>query len=517
MAIGDIVESVQRIVEERLADNIITLRSEIDPFIGEFVFPDSGNVVRDPRMGRNWEVRKVIELGNAGAGEYDDINGNNILSDSAELTSVDNFTLYGESAVSVWPGMNESPAPAYAEMDVKLKRYKGNLFIPTELIRIAELGASIGSQLRATIRGNARNVDTALCNSFWTEKDSSTSIRYVASITVGGGGYTIVASGAGNVVALNGGQIRRLYNGFRCDIYSTAGVRQNAAGQAVFVDNVNPLKDEITLKVRVGAAVALTGAATYWIVPRKSNPSGSAGPTLGASGLPDFIKASGTIGSGTNTIALTRVPELRSYIASLSSAALTRTKLAQYLARITTALGQQWGVDTLVAPSGVWVAYFESTYDGGGTPDSTATVYRLGKNGDAPLNIRDGYNTQDMSYAFDGRTYKFRVSPWAHRNNIWGLKTGERNFKLLVPPRLAGSQSGLEGSQTLAAGLVEFTGPVLFPGLNAKMFGVFSPTAPVAAPTNFLQMPYDFPHEIWPDKIPGLQLTSVADSMAAAA
>jgi hypothetical protein len=32
-----------------------------------------------------------------------------------------------------------------------------------------------------------------------------------------------------------------------------------------------------------------------------------------------------------------------------------------------------------------------------------------------------------------------------------------------------------------------------------------------------LQMPYEFPHEIWPDEVRGMQLTSVSESIASAA
>ena len=564
MAVSTLVGTVEQVVQETLYPTILEMRREIDPFIAEYIFPSNNDVTRESAMGRDYKVRKIIELGLAGAVEYDDIMGNNARSDAYPTSGVgDNFTLYGENAPSTWPGLNEMTAAGWVPIGFQLKRFKGNATVPVDLLRVENLPATVGQPAAATVRGLARNVDLALANTFWKETVAATdagvnSLNYIASFAgfQGASPYgtaqlldfdgvdTITANGcyddsASDYVPVQlsydssgtptvggaAGQIRRLYDGQRVDIYyenTTATPDQfdrlNAVDQPVFVDNVDPLRDSFHLKIKNGSALVLADTRTHYLVPRKSSPSGSATVNTGASGLVDWIKGTGslgvavTAGSGLGSAALTleRVPQLRSYLATVS-ANLSELTLMQYLARCAMALGNLWTVDTLVSTPGVWVGFFDEMDAPISTTSATTEYvspsYSVNRPYDQPFRIAGGL-AKKMTFTYDGRTYVLTSSPFCHAGVCWGLKTRDQNFKMYVPPRIRDT-----GTHELFSDAVEFIGPLL--GYDSIFIPVSSAVAPVGAVTNFRQMPFDLPHEFWPDTIPGMKLSSITESIGA--
>ena len=235
----------------------------------------------------------------------------------------------------------------------------------------------------------------------------------------------------------------------------------------------------------------------------------------------NWIKSSGTLGVaatagsglvGSSALSLTQVPQLRSYLATVS-ANLSELRLMQYLARCSTALGNLWSVDTLVGTPGVWVGYFDEIDAPIATSDTVTSYvgasYRLNRDLGDPFEINAGM-AKKMTFTYDGRTYILTSSPYCHVGTVWGIKTRDRNFKIYAPPRMRDT-----GTNELFSDAIEFLGPLL--GYDSIFIPVNSPTQPIAAPTNFRQMPFDFPHEFWPDSIPGMKLSSVTESMGARA
>ncbi|RMH78274.1 MAG: hypothetical protein D6681_20270 [Calditrichaeota bacterium] len=511
-----IVGTIESAFQETLGPTIMQMRLEADPFFQRIFIDGKSAEPVTGRLGRNWQVRDIIETGGAGAVEYDDILGNNALTDDNPASGLaDNFIVYGENAPSTWPGLNETVAPGYIPISFQLKNFKGNAHIPLNLIRSQSLPSVVAKPVDATIRGLARTVTQALANQFWKEQatDGSDTLNYIATLALSSGDTIesggIKSGGSYTTVSLTGGSIRRLYEGLRVDLYRATGsgfTRVNAVDQPVFVSQLDPLGDKITLKVKHGSSISIGGSWTLYLVPRKSNPSGTANKNTGASGLIDYIKSSGTLGVAINSdygaLSLTRFPMLRSAVVSNSNAALTETGLLQKLARIRFALGNLWDVDTLVARPGVWIAYFEQITGG------TGTIYRRNMQSGQPVNISGGLSN-DMMLDYDGQTYQFVSSPLCHANTVWMLKTRDRNWRMYVAPRLRDSET-----MEILNDYVEFLGPAM--GYNSIMIPVSNPTAPVASPTNFRQIPFEFPHEFVPKIIPGGKITDVQDTMAAA-
>ena len=555
MAVDSLAASVEQIMQETLSPTILNLRRDIDPFIGDYVYPDD-SVERDDTIGRDYKKRMIIELGLAGAVEYDDILGNNVLSDQNPTSGLgDNFTLYGEDVVSTWPNLNEMVTAGWVPIGFQLQKFKGNAAIPVDLLRAENLPATIGKPVAATIRGLARNVNLAMANTFWKEITDSGSTRVLDWICSTSGFWSGTVANPGEFTAndwidRNGiydssasayvaaqlcydssgtatrgssGQIRKLYDGQRVDLYTVSGAtatRQNAADQPVYVDNVNPLQETFHLKIKTGTKIALTASATWYLANRKSNASGraaSARATSGAMGLPDWIKSSGTLGTavyggsglGSSALALTRVPQLRSYVAAAGSVKLTELLLMQYLARCTAALGNQWGIDTLVSTPGVWLGYIDELDTPVTMADQTTTAftspaYRLNRNLGEPYEIRGGLSKK-MSIMYDGRTYVLETSPFCHDGTLWGLKTRDRNFKMYVVPRIRDTVT-----HELFSDAVEFMGPAL--GYSSIFIPVHQ--SATASVTNVRQMPFEMPHEFWPDMIPGMKITGISETIA---
>lgn len=572
----DLTQSIEKIWMETFSPTILEVRRDIDSFIDTYIFPSDDVEVVSKQLGRDYKVRKIIEMGLAGAVEYDDITGNTILSDfgtaapSLAVGHPDTFTLYGDNAPMTFPGLNEMPSVGWIPIAFQLVQHKGDHAIPIDLLRTESLPAVIGKPIQASIRALARNLNLLLSNTFWKEGVDTSGTRTlngIVSIAAFWNAGTPQAFAASDVVTTLGcwnnsatgaeydevvisrnaagtlhydesGQIGRIYNGMRLDLYwnnSGTATQINATDQAVYIDHINPLRGSFHLKIKVGSSVLLYGTpapasnATIWLVPRKSAKSGSAGVTTDAYGLVDLIKASGTIGVDVETtgdkLNLLKVPELRSYVKNIGATgvavALTEMELMKTISWCTSALQGIFSIDTFVGCPGAWLALIDTldqpiiTTDAagtaqpgwtGGTTDYVPNGWRFNRNQGEPFDLHLG-RRRIPRFVYDGRDYILETSRSCHEGTVWGLKTRDKNWKMYVPPRLRDA-----GTHELLRDAVEFLGPAM--GYNSIFIPVNSPVSPVASPTNFRRMPFIFPHQFFPDQLPGVKLQYVQSATA---
>lgn len=463
--------------------DIVTLESS--SFMGN-LYKSSKGVWTNPRVGKDWKVTRNFALGLAGGVEMGSMAG----PDVSDVGSAVGFNVYNQ--VDTWPGLGETTVPAFLTRELTLKKMKVTAYVPSTVMRLAALKASIGDEMSLTIKGLARNILYNRAGMFLSDSNSS-----LGSFTTGGGGGTISSSGL--QVSLNSGSsIRRFTSGLRVDVFATGtSTRLNTA--PVFVDTVDAFGTSGspvtsgggTLKLyQVGTASTVLGATTTYDIALRNSGRELATPSAKTpTSLNTVIVDTGS----PYGINVDNVPELKSLCRDLGGATLTGGQLLKYIGHYVHARGGLDGIDSLWAQAGVWNAYY----------NSLNTEFTIERNG-AIVNVKDGFAKQ-ASYSTGGYNLPFMVDSWFPENTVFGLKT-KNNWTLITPPRIAGT-----GASAAVDNSVEFMWPLMNGG--SDIFGgyrkVGGPDA--GAFTDFMEAPGEHCFEIACESLPGIKLTNVAD------
>ncbi len=484
MAVDTLTTSISNAVRELLAPTVETTSKELSRIWRKLVTTNRG--VGMDMVGRDWKVKKVFRTGLGGAFRFGQLGAKNMLTDD----TITQFGVYGDNAITVFPGLNETTTPGYVQSTITLVQGEGNLHIPLTLKRAAALGAMIGEPVQAVIQSTAERVAQTRINAFLIEDGSG----LLGTFTVGGTAFTI--NGDGDTVTLDAGQsaIQRFEDGTQVDIFdSTTNTKMNTSGP-VLCGRVNPLGDDFKL-FQFEGTTALLASTQYdlviWDSGRVSEGTDAADlPTS----LSEIVVATGTL----YNIDLDKYPKRRGYVISNGGAAMDEITLFKIAARNRHGRAMPDMIDTYVASEGVWASYIESS----------DVLYTAERNG-ATIRVNDGVEEQ-MFFSSFGRRYELLADDHITAGTIYGIKVRDDNFKVYVPPRIPGSTAN-----SMFEGGIEFLGNLLgwtdiFGGAKAT-----GGTADDGKTTDMLEAPFLMPYEIAPDVWGGQKITAVSEAYSA--
>lgn len=511
-----IIQSLTPVTQETLTPQVDENILKISRFFRR-IFRDSSGVFRDKYMGEGWKVRKTFQTGTAGAFEYQP------MSQAAYLTAQDtgnpNFQVYGTTAQRTFPGADVSGAPAYFNWLLTLNSGLGNMHMPLELLRHAELNAALIDQFANIIKATARTVAYGIVNPFFAESVNAAAGnahalngvlgKFACTATINGTNLVLASKGVSVAQTLGaGGSIRRITDGMRVELWenatsTSAWTLLNTAGP-LFVTHTDTLANTFKLVNVSDSAVTFTASRTYYILPYKAYGTTTSFTTATWPYLPMSLERLlistgylyGSDAAGTGAINVDNAPWFKSYVQSVGSA-LDENTLRRYVARMAHARDNTMQIDTLLASEGVWSGY----------ADNIDGIYTFDRNGQN-LNIKGGMsNGSDdgtfMYFEAFGQRWRCMWDPWPAAGTLYGLKTDDRNFKMMVPPRLPRA-----GSNTQFDSGVEFVWPAV-----SGTSSIFGPTYNTAgALTDMVQAPFYYPFEFVPDVIPGMKLTGITES-----
>lgn len=508
---ANITQSLSQIIQQVFVPKIDYFRCN-DSWLWQNIKGSMRKVNMD-HIGQNWQVVWPFRLGLGGAVDWAQIGGPDMATTPGSLTTTVGSEAYTAntppgfqqySGLETWPGIDETTVPAFVQRILTLKKMKVDFHVPIQIIRAAQLGASIGDQMEFTVDSVAENVAHNQMLGFLGQSQTVSSVVYRGQIGsfATGATPTLDASTPLTVNLDSGTAIQRFQSGLRVDIYKTGTTtRLNDAGP-VFIDKPDPFKDagsalqgEVTLYVTNSASYVFENA-TYMIVLRNS------GRHLTQNNIPtsldDLLVASGSIYG----VPLASYPILKSYVPTGVSGALSEPKLLKWVARYQHARGKLHQFDTLVGSEGLFAGFFQDMLT---LPTTSGTSYgsaiRYDRNGTI-MKVTGGV-AEAVTFNLYGRTYNLVADSFVTAGTLYGVKLRDGNFQIVRPPRIpgTGSQGGFDGA-------LEFLAP-LFGGR-----GIFLPFNAVGggsggAFTNFLHAPAEMPYEIIPESIPGMKVSGL--------
>lgn len=537
----NLFQMVSAITKEVLNDKIMKFAYEKSPLFRR-IFPDSKGVFFDDKIGRNWKGIQTFRTGMAGGTKWIGVPG----AGSTNLNNIGSTTnsqinLYGANIL--YPNRNQAPTPGYGQIVYQMKQMLGNLYVPLELVQMAELGASIGEQLAATIEGTAETVAHDRILTLFRQLSSGTTISSTghligncspsitfsvpASAAVGysvPGRFLQDTGGNDAVFTLGSGSVRRLRPGTRVDLYAQ-GSATKIIGD-LYVDVTDEFEGTFKLLVSTLASATTTTISTSTVLDLVIPNSGRDSTTSNLPTALDEIITNSTGSSGTPYgIDFGTYPQFKSYVAA--GVEFTEQMLFRELGTYIGARGRDIP-DTFAATPGVWVRYFT-------TISNNASFYRWTQQG-KPIDFKNlgpaalADNEAGFQFNAYGRVFDLIADPWlaggfpdtdstASGNVMYGLTTRNRNFKMKAPPRLPGSKTRApvdNSIQFLSGVLLPGASSIFLPSMAASNFHIYSATGAATASgvgyTNFMEAPFYCLYEIVPDVIPGMKLTGMTEA-----
>lgn len=500
MAVSYLIDVVSKTIKEELDTRVREFLPKVDSIFDEI--KDSSIGVSRDAIGRDWRVKKTFRSGLAGCEYWCDPSSQTYTLDGGQ--GANGFSVMGTGVLETFPDITEMGTPGYMQMGIRLKKSKGNFFIPMDLMKIDALDASFGQQVQSIMDGVAERHALDRVHQFWkldtagkigTFTSDGTTLSYSAGVCTG---QTITLT-SGRIAAFRVGQQVSLVN---ITAGGTTVLNGGATPFPVWVDSVDYLQKKMVLKTTGGSAgtgtVTLTNTNNIGIYPYKSGYYNSAWYTYGPSSLMDWMKTSGYLfGSvpgtpATEAINLTNYPEFRSIINTSLSGALTGDILNKHIAPAIESA--RMSLDTMVTTNGTLMGMLSNVED----PSNFLINYeRTGK----AANVEMGW--QKIGYRFGDKTFRLLTSPYCPDGNLFILKLGDGNIKRFVPPRLPNS-----GSRNDVGAELEFLAPLagsktIFTGVNA---------ATTAAFTTAVQAPYQAYCEYLPTDPRGIQLATFSEN-----
>jgi len=114
------------------------------------------------------------------------------------------------------------------------------------------------------------------------------------------------------------------------------------------------------------------------------------------------------------------------------------------------------------------------------------------------LDVRGGW--EDVNYTFNGRTFRWMVSPMCITGTLYGFKLNSGNIKRYVPPKVGGTDSRVGGE-------IEFLAPLAG---HTNVFKIAHSSS--GASQALLEAPFWQYHMIAPIDVKGVKLTGLSES-----
>jgi len=477
--VANLADSIEKIVREELSPGIQDALVELDPLFADI--KQNTRSASQSEIGRDWKAIMTFITSLAGSlrAEADTaIEGDDL---SYGTGAGEPAVIYSPSVT--WPSIAESPAPGYVQRTIQLKRWKGNMFVPHDILRADRLTASIGSQVAATIKQTARMVAHHKANLFMASNATTRPLGVISAVITNG-----TTSQADAVVSLKTSTpLRRLQPGMVVDVHdaSNSWVQlndQTAAENVVIVKAVDPVTGYVTLTHTISTGRWAANLAEDDVIVLRKSFDASGGLGYGPKGPMYWMVNSGSV-YGLNTA---YYPQFKSLIQAVSGT-LTNEVLRKYIGTYMNARSVGWWPDTLLTTSGVLSDYVGETDD----------IQRFQVQG-APVNVRGGF-AAGTTFTYDGRTFPIRTSALMPGGELWGLRL-KGNITRYTPPKLPGA-----GSSGEFDGDIEFVAPL------GGLKGIWKHTTVNDALSPYVEAPFECIEEYAPEIIPGIRLTGLTE------
>lgn len=420
-----VIDALDKVIKEELSPGIRESLPDIDDVFKEIVTTSMG-VERDG-LGRDWKFIHTFETGLSGAYAVRSAAGSSIVS------SLDNVNMF--DAPQGFPTYTEATATSFLQKTITLKEGFGNIAIPHQYLRADQLTASIGSAVKAILRGTAKKVAHLHAVNFYADDVTNVSIGDVGDISATGtnNGTTAVTVDFSGTDA--SGKVNRFFPGLLVDIYDSTGTTHRNSAFLVVVDQVDPLGNTVVFK-SVNGSSTISFDDDDFVTFKDSKGQGF-------SGLNSWIKASGSV-FGIN---LATYPQFKSLIQAIGGN-LTEQVLNANMANFHDSYGGKYFLDTIITTAGVTTTLIN---------DLDSDVNRFARQGKT-LSVQGGWD--EVGYSYKGRPCRWLISSYvngrtAAGGDLYAIKTAEQNIQRFVPPALPGS-----ASEGMFDGSVEFVAPL---------------------------------------------------------
>lgn len=501
-----ITDAIQNTIEAKILPTITESLWELDP-VYPLIQRSSTNVVRNRGIGQGWQVLKTWSSGVAGGAKFTSAQGGNVVS------GPNNFNVY--DTPQSFQAVDETSSPAYMQSNVTLIEHRGNFYLPHQILRADRLNASIGSVVAQNIKGMGRLLAHQEASVFYS---SSASTGELADIGDTSANVTNKTSPSADTAAMNfdlsgtnaSGRIHRMAQGQLVDLYDSTGATKRNQGFYLFVDNVDPLTETVTIRrvdggtfqvdTSLGGSVSYDGAGgdNDIIVIKDS-------VNIAPKGLESWIADGSTVTSFFG-IDVRNFGQFKSYVPSAINAALTENTLNKHFAMYFESFpGRK--IDTALTTMGVLIGFIDnldSGNQGGATSGSTDTTYpgrfKYDRNG-MPLTVDAGWEA--FKYRFASRNVEIFTSTYAAKSTMYAGKIRGGGLTRYVPPAIPGakvdSRFGTE---------VEFVAALGGSGMNGIFKHAHSSTG---GTTDFVEAPFVRQWNVMPDQPNWMKLTGITE------
>ncbi len=477
-----ILGNLDNMLREELGPGVREMLPEIDPIFSK-INSSSIGVSRD-EIGRGYQVKHTFVTSLAGAYKWQAALASDV--SASPSTSV----MYDNTTIRAFPTHTEATNPGIITRTITLTQGAGTIVFPLTVLQIDTMSSAVIKYVAKTMKLVAQLVAQTNAVSFYAS-DSYKSLGTIDTMSTDeaddGSTDTYKAR-----FTLDEGRIRRFYPGMLVDVYDSTGTTNRLAGQTYYavVHAVDYLNKQVTL--------ITSGAVTnYWITAVESGdvivPHGGISATvgLGPSGLEDWAVEPDAVGESADPtlygIHLNNYPQLGSLVGA-SVGSVTESILNKYIGGFDDAYAGMCKLDTIITTGGVVREMLDQVQD-----------LRVFQRNGTPLNMENGW--ADIGYQYNGRSFKWLISPYCSAETLYGLKLGDKNITRYVPNKIPKS-----GSEKNFDGEVQFFAPL---GGSSGIFMHAHNSS--GAVTEFVQAPFFTTHELAPNYPQMIKLTGCTE------
>ncbi len=460
MAVTYAIDTLDNFLREELPATISESLPDIAP-VYKYIQQSSMGVTAKG-IGRDWKVTHLYSTGLAGLIQNADPRGASMYENQ---TYTQGQVVSG--GVDVFPAATASPHALSLKRQLTLQMTTGNFNIPVTWLAGDALSAAQLQQVVRDVKAVGENRALNEAQSFFMASNNTLArvSSYVSTNEASGYITFKVAAGSGRTSFFRIGMMVDILDhassgtsatpNFGTDVNGTdvMNYSDGATYMPLIVSDVDYYSGVITLAhagnadadVGMQAADYVGGVAIenddFVVVRGCGTVSGREQRTWG---LEDWMASSGQIMGGAGSahaLDLDTYSQFKSKVVAVNGP-LTDGVMNGYVGGFLDAFPGA-SVDTIITTMGATLKYLEqpSLYN-------NRMVYdRSGK----ALDVKGGW--EDVSYTFNGRTFRWMVSPMVMAGRLYALKLNSGNIKRYVPPKVGGTDARI-GSE------IEFLAPV---------------------------------------------------------
>lgn len=524
---GSLFDKKSRQFEEVISRDITNVLPSADPIWRDTIQSSMG-VVPQTMLGRGFEIYKVFTFGYNGVFDGALSSGDTALYGDSNTTAM-GPRLYTQAARTVWPDPEEGANSIPIVLKVGLSGMTANLAMTLAELRAEATPAFLGSVLNPKFRRFAEHYAHLMSLYWYVNQNTSYGLCQMSSTSLGtlDTAYTIVFTPSN-------GAIDRFVVGMRVDVYSNSSgspaIRKNDSQSAV-ADQTNATRVNVIVGAvdEVANTVTLVSASdpAGWAGASGANPTNDDHILLantraeGASPSPAFKGFEGLhswmkFGTGSNDnkllganaigttdngiIDVTRHPEFKSMIFNVGDY-LTEHYLRK-VCRSFNRARKRYGhkVDTFITEDGVMTAY-EAQKIPFNWIDRTNRLSNISN---------EGSSESGFMFECDGISFKGRTSNYVPNGEAYLIRTGNANWKRMVPPAIKGERTDSSGDAPVPFRFITeaLTGGAL-KMLPVQRVSATSGGGANTRVTEMSQMPGEMYMQLVPDQPTGVKLTNI--------